>query len=60
VERAWNGMVTTALRPDGFLGYVQGPATGPADSQPVRPTDTAAYGAAAFLLAGAQLAAIES
>jgi rhamnogalacturonyl hydrolase YesR len=60
VERAWNGMVTTALRPDGLLGYVQGPATGPADSQPVKPTDTAAYGAAAFLLAGAQLAAIEA
>ena len=60
VERAWRGMVTTALRPDGLLGYVQGPATSPSDSQPVRPTDTAAYGAGAFLLAGSQLAAIET
>ncbi|OLB77106.1 MAG: hypothetical protein AUI14_17130 [Actinobacteria bacterium 13_2_20CM_2_71_6] len=60
VERAWQGMVTTALRPDGLLGYVQGPATRPSDSQPVQPTDTAAYGAGAFLLAGSQLAAIET
>jgi unsaturated rhamnogalacturonyl hydrolase len=60
VERAWHGMVTTALRADGLLGYVQGPATGPSDSQPVQPTDTAAYGAGAFLLAGSQLAAIEA
>ncbi len=59
VERAWSAMVTTALRPDGLLGYVQGPATKPSDSQPVQPTDTAAYGAGAFLLAGSQLAAIE-
>jgi rhamnogalacturonyl hydrolase YesR len=60
VERAWQGLTTTALRSDGFLGYVQGPATGPAGGQPVRATDTAAYGVAAFLLAGAQLSALET
>jgi unsaturated rhamnogalacturonyl hydrolase len=60
VERAWHGLTTTAERADGFIGYVQGPATKPSDSQPVKATDTAAYGVAAFLLAGAQLAAIES
>lgn len=59
VERAWHGMVTTAERADGLIGYVQGPATGPSGSQPVRATDTAAYGVAAFLLAGAQLSALE-
>jgi Glycosyl Hydrolase Family 88 len=60
VERAWQGLTTTALRSDGFVGYVQGPATGPSGSQPVAATDTAAYGVAAFLLAGAQLSAIET
>jgi rhamnogalacturonyl hydrolase YesR len=60
VERAWHGLVTTALGPTGLVGYVQGPATRPSDSQPVKATDTAAYGVAAFLIAGAQLAAIES
>lgn len=59
-ERAWQGMVGTALHPDGLLGYVQGPATHPWDSQPVKVTDAAAYGAGAFLLAGAELAALES
>jgi unsaturated rhamnogalacturonyl hydrolase len=60
VERAWHGLVTTAERADGLIGYVQGPATKPSDSQPVGPTDTAAYGVAAFLLAGSQLAALET
>jgi unsaturated rhamnogalacturonyl hydrolase len=59
VERAWRGLVTTAERADGLIGYVQGPATGPSDSQPVEATDTAAYGVAAFLQAGAQLSALE-
>ncbi len=60
VERAWRGMAGTALRADGFLGYVQGPATRPWDSQPVSASDTAAYGVGAFLLAGSQVAALET
>lgn len=56
VERAWHGLTTTALQPSGLLGYVQGPAKGPHDAQPVTATDTAAYGVGAFLLAGTQVA----
>jgi unsaturated rhamnogalacturonyl hydrolase len=58
VERAWQGLTTTALQPSGLLGYVQGPARGPGDAQPVTATDTAAYGVGAFLLAGTQLAVL--
>lgn len=35
VMKAWNGILNDALHPDGFLGYVQGEATGPKDKQPV-------------------------
>ena len=58
VERAWKGLTTKALQPSGLLGYVQGPATGPRDGQPVTATSTAAYGVGAFLLAGVQLAVL--
>lgn len=58
VQRAWHAMSTTALQPAGLLGYVQGLGSGPADSQPVTATDTAAYGVGAFLLAGQQVAAL--
>jgi unsaturated rhamnogalacturonyl hydrolase len=56
VARAWNGMVTTAVHPDGFLGYVQGPGDRPSSSQPVTTNTTADFGVGAFLLAGAELA----
>jgi len=58
VERAWQGLTTKALQPGGLLGYVQGPAKGPRDAQPVTATDTAAYGVGAFLLAGTQMAVL--
>ena len=41
-------------------GFVQGPGKQPSDHQPVKATDTAAYGVGGFLLAGSQLTAIES
>lgn len=52
VARAWNGMITTALHADGFLGYVQ--AGGRA---PVATTYDTTYdfGVGAFLLAGAEV-----
>lgn len=60
VERAWQGMITKAVHANGLLGYVQGPGSRPADHQPVGANDTAAYGVGGFLLAGSQLAAIET
>ncbi|MFC4591723.1 glycoside hydrolase family 88 protein [Sphaerisporangium corydalis] len=54
--RAWNGMLATAVRADGFLGYVQGVGYKPESSQPVTAGTTADFGVGAFLLAGAELA----
>jgi hypothetical protein len=58
VARARNGMVTTAVHPDGFLGYVQGVGDRPESSQPITYNTTADFGA--FLLAGAELAALSA
>jgi len=55
VAKAWNAMAATSVQPDGSLGYVQGPASGPGDSQPVTAGSTASYGVGAFLLAGSEL-----
>lgn len=55
LARAWNGMVTTAVHSDGFLGYCQGPGAGPAAVDPARTTD---FGVGAFLMAGAEIAAL--
>ncbi|WP_369264725.1 glycoside hydrolase family 88 protein [Streptomyces sp. R35] len=54
--RAWNGLVTTAVHPDGFLGYVQNVGDRPESSQPVTYDTTAGFGVGAFLLAGTELA----
>ncbi|WP_327136472.1 glycoside hydrolase family 88 protein [Streptomyces sp. NBC_01340] len=54
--RAWNGLVTTAVHPDGFLGYVQNVGDRPESSQPVTYDSTANFGVGAFLLAGTELA----
>ena len=59
VERAWQGMVSKAVRADGLLGYVQGTGSKPSDHQPVGSTDTTAFGVGGFLLAGSQLAVLE-
>lgn len=53
--RAWQALARTALRPDGFLGYVQGVGDRPESSQPVTPETTADFAVGAFLLAGTEL-----
>lgn len=56
VQRAWNGLVTIAVQPSGFLGYVQ-----PQDSKPGSSSSatTADFGVGAFLLAGWQVAQLQ-
>lgn len=56
VARAWNGMVQTAVRADGLLGWVQGVGSNPDSSQPVTATTTSDFGVGAFLLAGSEVA----
>ncbi|MDD3319965.1 MAG: glycoside hydrolase family 88 protein [Paludibacter sp.] len=56
VVNAWNALTTTAVQPDGFLGYVQGVGSSPSSSQPVTVNSTADFGLGAFLLAGTELA----
>ena len=60
VAKAWNGMVTTAVQPNGFLGFVQGVASGPDAGQPVTAGATSDYGVGAFLRAGTEVAALAS
>ena len=55
VEKAWNGLVSTAVHPDGKLGYVQQVGKEPASSQPVTFESTADFGVGAFLLAGTEV-----
>jgi unsaturated rhamnogalacturonyl hydrolase len=58
VTKAWAALSTIALQPSGEVGYVQGATTGasqPSDGQPVKVTDTAAYGVGGFLLAGSEM-----
>ncbi|MGW9047254.1 glycoside hydrolase family 88 protein [Streptomyces lydicus] len=57
--RTWNAMVTTAVQPDGFLGYVQNVGDRPECSQPVTRDSTAGFGVGAFLLAGTELVALD-
>ncbi|MBB5873779.1 rhamnogalacturonyl hydrolase YesR [Allocatelliglobosispora scoriae] len=56
VAKAWNGMVATAVRPSGLLGWVQGVGANPDSSQPVTSTSTSDFGVGAFLLAGSEVA----
>lgn len=56
--RAWNGLVTTAVHPDGVLGYVQKVGDRPESSQPITYDSTADFGVGGFLLAGTELAAL--
>jgi rhamnogalacturonyl hydrolase YesR len=58
VASAWNGMVSTALHSDGFLGYVQGVGERPGSSQPVTYGRSADFGVGAFLLAGSTVVQI--
>ena len=61
LTKAWTALSTIALQPSGQVGYVQGATTGasqPSDGQPVKVTDTSAYGVGGFLLAGSEMAHI--
>ncbi|MFF1451196.1 glycoside hydrolase family 88 protein [Streptomyces sp. NPDC058274] len=58
--RAWNGLVATAVHPDGVLGYVQNVGDRPESSQPITYNSTANFGVGAFLLAGTELAGLAS
>lgn len=58
VARAWHGLATEALHPDGFLGYVQGTGKEPKDSQPTtydKKPDFDDFGLGCFLLAGTEV-----
>jgi len=62
VIKAWNALVTDALHPNGFLGYVQGTGKEPKDSQPVTYTSMPNFedfGLGCFLLAGCQVYAMK-
>jgi unsaturated rhamnogalacturonyl hydrolase len=57
ILKVWNGL-TTAVHPNGFLGYVQGTGKEPKDSQPVtydHVPDFEDFGLGAFLLAGGEV-----
>lgn len=59
VEKAWKGLSTEAVHPDGFLGYVQGTGKEPKDGQPVTydsHPDFEDFGVGCFLLAGSEMA----
>ncbi|MFH8680168.1 glycoside hydrolase family 88 protein [Streptomyces lydicus] len=56
--RAWHALATTAVQPDGVLGYVQSVGDRPESGQPVTRDSTADFGVGAFLLAGAELVAL--
>jgi rhamnogalacturonyl hydrolase YesR len=58
--RAWNGLVATAVHPDGVLGYIQKVGDRPDSSQPVTYDSTADFGVGGFLLAGTELARLAS
>jgi hypothetical protein len=58
LTKAWTALSTIALQPSGEVGYVQGATKGasqPSDGQPVKVTDTSAYGVGGFLLAGSEM-----
>ncbi len=52
VAKAWNGLVSIAVQPNGFLGYVQGVGAGPANAPAASTQD---FGVGAFLLAGTEV-----
>ncbi|EDY44077.2 glycosyl hydrolase, family 88 [Streptomyces sp. SPB074] len=56
--RAWNGLVATAVHPNGTLGYVQRVGDRPDSSQPVTYDTTADFAVGGFLLAGTELATL--
>jgi rhamnogalacturonyl hydrolase YesR len=62
IVNAWNALIEDALHENGFLGYVQGTGSGPADGQPVaydHQPDFEDYGLGCFLLAGSEVYKME-
>ncbi|MCB9329651.1 MAG: glycoside hydrolase family 88 protein [Lewinellaceae bacterium] len=58
VNKAWNAMVSDALHPNGFLGYLQSTGKEPSEGQPLsydKIPDFEDYGLGAFLLAGSEM-----
>lgn len=58
VMKAWNGLITESVHPNGFLGYVQGTGKEPKDSQPVgydNVPNFEDFGLGCFLLAGSEV-----
>lgn len=58
IVRAWNALINDALHENGFLGYVQGTGSGPAEGQPVEydhQPDFEDFGLGCFLLAGCEV-----
>jgi rhamnogalacturonyl hydrolase YesR len=58
VMKAWNGLVTESVHPNGFLGFVQGTGKEPKDSQPVgydNVPNFEDFGLGCFLLAGSEI-----
>ncbi|MCH5326749.1 MAG: glycoside hydrolase family 88 protein [Duncaniella sp.] len=58
LARGWNAMVSEAVHPNGYLGYVQGTGKEPKDGQPVAydsKPDFDDYGTGCFLLAGVEV-----
>lgn len=58
ITKAWNAIVTEAVHPNGYLGYVQGTGKEPKDGQPVAydsKPDFDDYGTGCFLLAGSEV-----
>ena len=55
VAKAWNAMVTTAVHPDGKLGYVQGVGQQPVPPSQVTYGSSSDFGVGVFLLAGSEV-----
>jgi rhamnogalacturonyl hydrolase YesR len=62
VTKAWNAIMSDAVHPNGFLGYVQGTGKEPKDSQPVTYDsipDFEDFGLGCFLLAASEICALQ-
>ena len=58
IQKAWKGLVTDCVHPNGFLGFVQGTGKEPKDSQPVtydKVPNFEDFGTGCFLLAGSEM-----
>jgi len=55
VETGWHAIVSTALHPNGKVGYVQPPGSNPASGQPVTVDSTSDFGVGVVLLAASEV-----